>query len=429
MRHKILFCTALILFVLATFSRAPAAFALAEPQATVNTAALNVRQGPGTDYPVLAVVNAGDALAVTGRDAAATWYQVSLADGRQGWVSGSLVTLTGSADGIPEVAVPAAAAGRSAAGIIVFQVSSGGPIYVVHPDGNGLRYLTTGMDPAISPDGQWVAFTRWDGQQNGITGSLWVINVDGTGERQVMSGAYQPKSPAWSADGQQIIISMQHGGTVDDTWTCMVNGKPVETPQPIDGQRCMPQRADPFWGLRVVTVADGAYEDVQYDMHSFGPTWNPVNAWHVIYRGDRGITSLDLNLGTTWVVKANGLHRGPTFSPDGTKIATTFKQNYQWEVHVMNVDGSGEVRLTETPLAIIVEQHLKGQEARVWNNAAPAWSPDGTQIAFLTDRNGSYEIWGMNADGSNQHVLVAAAALVGLNIQYDGNDERVISWR
>ena len=35
----------------------------------------------------------------------------------------------------------------------------------------------------------------------------------------------------------------------------------------------------------------------------------------------------------------------------------------------------------------------------------------------------------MNADGSNQHVLLPASALGGQAIQYDGIDERVISWR
>ena len=423
--------TAMVLFVLVSLLLAPVAHAVAEPQATVNTAALNVRQGPGTDTPVIAVVNAGDTLSVTGRNAAASWYRISLEDSRQGWVSGSLVTLSGDAASVPVIAKPAASAAvtRSQGGVIVFQVSSGGPIYAVNPDGSGLRYLTTGMDPAISPDGRWVAFTRWDGQQNGITGSLWLIRVDGTGERQVMSGAYQPKSPTWSADGRQIVINMQHGGTVDDTWMCMVDGKPTEVDGAIDGQRCMPQRADPHWGLRVVDVASGVYEDFQFDAHSFAPTWDPANAWHVVYRGDRGLTSLDLNLGTTWVVKENGLHRGPTFSPDGSKIATTFKQNYQWEVHVMNADGSGEARLTETPLSIILEQQLQGKTPRVWNNAAPAWSPDGSQIAFITDRSGAYEIWVMNADGGNQHPLVTAAALGGLQIKYDGVDERVISWR
>lgn len=327
-------------------------------------------------------------------------------------------------------------------GTIVFQTASGGPIYLVNTDGSHLRYLTTGMDPALSPDGRWVAFTRWQGQSNGVAGSLWVtpalapernagasVNVDGSGERQVMAGANQAKSPTWSSDGQKIVISMQQGGTVDDTWLCFVDGKPTEVPQPIPGTRCMPQRADPHWGLRVVDVATGAYEDLPHSAHSFAPTWDPANAWHLVYRGDRGLENLDLNQKTTWLLKETGAQRGPVFSPDGKKIATTFKQNDHWEVHVMNADGSGEVRLTETPMSIIVDAHLKGQEARQWNNAAPAWSPDGTQIAFLSDRNGSYEIFVMNADGSNQHVLLPAATLGGLNIQYDGVDERVISWR
>ena len=212
-----------------------------------------MRQGPGTNYGIVTVAHSADTLSITGRNSAGDWYQVGLDDGRQGWVSGSLVAVSGDAASIPVVATPAASAAvtQSQGSVIVFQVSSGGQIYAVNPDGSNLRYLTTGMDPAISPDGQWVAFTRWDGVQSGITGSLWVINVDGSRERQVMSGAHQPKSPTWSADGQKIIISMQNGGTVDDTWMCMIDGKPVESPGPIEGQRCMPQRANPYWGLRV----------------------------------------------------------------------------------------------------------------------------------------------------------------------------------
>ena len=52
----------------------------------------------------------------------------------------------------------------------------------------------------------------------------------------------------------------------------------------------------------------------------------------------------------------------------------------------MNADGTGQTRLT--------------------NNAAfdiePAWSPDGTKIAFASDRDGNVEIYVMNADGTGQ---------------------------
>jgi len=75
----------------------------------------------------------------------------------------------------------------------------------------------------------------------------------------------------------------------------------------------------------------------------------------------------------------------PVFSPDGTKIAFSSLRDGNWEIYVMNADGSNPVNLT--------------------NNSAeddwPTWSPDGTQIAFTSHRNGNYEIYTMNADGTN----------------------------
>ena len=100
---------------------------------------------------------------------------------------------------------------RQRPALIVFQTASGGPIYAINVDGTNLRYLTTGIDPALSPDGQWVAFTRWDNPQIGALGSLWMINVDGSGERLILEGIHQPKAPVWSPDGTQIILSMTYG--------------------------------------------------------------------------------------------------------------------------------------------------------------------------------------------------------------------------
>jgi Tol biopolymer transport system component len=76
----------------------------------------------------------------------------------------------------------------------------------------------------------------------------------------------------------------------------------------------------------------------------------------------------------------NGI--APTWSPDGTKIAFVRLFLGNFEIMVMNADGSGVTRRTNNP-------------ATDWG---PTWSPDGTKIAFVSNRDGNWEIYSMNAD-------------------------------
>ena len=52
-----------------------------------------------------------------------------------------------------------------------------------------------------------------------------------------------------------------------------------------------------------------------------------------------------------------------------------------------------------------------------WQDQDPAWSPDGSKIAFESDRDGNYEIYVMNADGTAQH-----------NLTNDGAYDRDPAW-
>jgi Tol biopolymer transport system component len=329
---------------------------------------------------------------------------------------------------------------------IVFQTVSGGSIYTVDSDGSTLRYLTNGMDPALSPDGQQVAFTRWEGPEHGAFGSLWVINVDGSGERMILGDVRQPKAPAWSPDGGQIAISTQEGGRLQPESKCS-RGLPseplladadgdyfrvvveVDDDGEVETKLCYTLLPHPFWGLRMVDVNTGEFQDLPGDLFSYAPTWDPANDWHLVYDGEQGLVNLDLYQGTTWALTDNPHDHAPVFSPDGSQIAVSYWQHDHWDIHLMNADGSGRARLTETPLRAMVEARINGEKGRAWNNAAPAYSPDGDQIAFLTDRTGRWEIWVMQADGSDQRPLFPVEVQDQLEISYDSVDERVLSWK
>ena len=80
------------------------------------------------------------------------------------------------------------------------------------------------------------------------------------------------------------------------------------------------------------------------------------------------------------------------------KIAFVTDRDGNFEIYVMNADGSGQTRLTNDPAS----------------DLGPAWSPDGTQIAFASDRDGNSEIYVMNADGSGQKRLPGDSAFDGV---------------
>jgi Domain of unknown function (DUF5050)/Thrombospondin type 3 repeat len=84
----------------------------------------------------------------------------------------------------------------------------------------------------------------------------------------------------------------------------------------------------------------------------------------------------------------------PSFSPDGSRIVFASGRDGNDEIYVMNADGSNPSRLT--------------------NNAAtdtqPSFSPDGSRIVFASLRDGNAQIYVMNADGSNPTNLTNNAA-------------------
>jgi Tol biopolymer transport system component len=115
--------------------------------------------------------------------------------------------------------------------------------------------------------------------------------------------------------------------------------------------------------------------------------------------------------------------------PAWSKVAFQTYRNNQWDIYLVNPDGSNEVRLTDSAARdvypslakggsrlafasdrkgsydIFVRDINSGEEKFIYNSPAtdtyPVWSPDAARIAFQSNLSGNYEIYLMNPDGSN----------------------------
>jgi Tol biopolymer transport system component/subtilisin family serine protease len=81
----------------------------------------------------------------------------------------------------------------------------------------------------------------------------------------------------------------------------------------------------------------------------------------------------------------------PLGAPDGSKIAFESNRSGNYNIYVMNADGTGQTPITTNTA----------------DERDPAWSPDGSKIAYASNMEGNYNIYVMNTDGSGQTVLTS----------------------
>ncbi len=238
-------------------------------------------------------------------------------------------------------------------------------ICVIRSDGAESRRLTSGVpatDPAWSPDGRKIAFTRREDVGGSYTkfseDDVFVMDSDGDGVRQLTEQRENQHAgqPAWSPDGREIVF---------------MRGAPVPTALPARPGELFVMDAD---GSAVQPLTRGSR-----DLH---PAWSPDGREIVFTR------AVDPPYAGLWVVDATGgrprqLTDGPglvdesaAWSPDGTRIAFTRTRPESEDdgvasVYVMSRDGTDVRELIRHRYFSCCTYGL-------------AWSPDGRTIAFET---------------------------------------------
>jgi Tol biopolymer transport system component len=245
-----------------------------------------------------------------------------------------------------------------------------GRIYRANTDGTEVIQLSTGpadSEPAWSPDGRRIAFTR-----GGEAAGIYIMTAEGANPvRRAVAGT----SPTWSPDGQWIAFACREENASSSAAICKVRTE-------VDGTA----------PVMIMTTAHAVV---------LNPAWSPDGA-RIAFSSDWILNDFWLD---TWVMSADGTRATvlrdhdpqplddqlqPAWSPDGERLAlvacpTTWSYCDAGSVKVMNADGSGLVFLT-----------------RAAGYAHPTWSPDGRTIAFA---NGNAIEW-VSDDGSQRGQII-----------------------
>lgn len=215
-------------------------------------------------------------------------------------------------------------------------------LYSIRTDGTGLvRLAKNAADPAISPDGARIAFTR---------GGIWLMDSNGANQRRLLRASSWTHSPAWSADGTALFFLR-----ADGIYRIRADGSGLRR---VSKATCLDDLA----------VSPNGRDLAYVEWPSFSSPNECDDQPPTIYASDLSGRKARA-LSGRWA-------ESPAWSPDGKLLAFSSEDAVNgppWGIYV--VGAGGERRLTS-------------------RTGTPSWSPDGSRIAIAGG-----DLWIIRSDG------------------------------
>jgi hypothetical protein len=214
-------------------------------------------------------------------------------------------------------------------------------------DGTVMTKLPDGGKPAWSPNGQQIAFVKFDGKDT----EIYIMNTDGTGVPvQVTNNTADDDTPAWSPDGLKLAYDSDSLGQREIFFKELATGQVTRvTTHPADD-------AEPAWcGTDILFQSD---RDNDSEIYRQGTLLNVAPKQLTI----NSVEDLD-----------------PHWSVDCSQIVFSREEaNGNLDIYLLNANGTG------------VATNLTNHPA---NDRQPELSPDKLLVIFKSDRAGTEDLW------------------------------------
>jgi TolB protein len=241
--------------------------------------------------------------------------------------------------------------------------------------GHGYDY-----QPDCSPDGRWVVYSSY--ANDAI--ELWALNLETQQSRRLTSGGAVNVEPRFSPDGKRIAFVSTSYEKHFHIFVAQFSNGELSDVKRLTGE----------------TRSDlPRYYYSQFD-HEISPAWSPDGV-DIIFVSNRGHI---YGTGGFWRMKAEPgaeareIHyeetawkARPDFSPDGKRIVYASYLGQQWhQLWVMPAAGGDPFPLSYGD----------------FDNVDHRWSPDGTKIAFISNRDGNTSLWTQEISGGAQKQII-----------------------